>query len=236
MRGGGVDGSQRLTAAIGALLVVLLAALGFSILSIRPLIWWHFLFGMALIPPVLLKLATTGRRFIHHYRRTPEYVRRGPPRLPLRLMAPLLVATLFVFATGVALLAVGPSGGLLVGLHKASFIVWFVVSAVHVLAHVRPLPHLVAADWVPSERRMPGSAWRRWLLAGTLVAGAVLAAATVHFAAAWVQWFDQNPSSESSSRLMHESRSAPNGIRTRATALKGPRPGPLVDGGEAKPD
>src|SRR5439155_5901066 len=24
---------------------------------------------------------------------------------------------------------------------------------------------------------------------------------------------------------------APNGIRTRATALKGPRPGPLVDGG-----
>src|SRR3954452_10367500 len=25
--------------------------------------------------------------------------------------------------------------------------------------------------------------------------------------------------------------SAPNGIRTRATALKGPRPGPLVDGG-----
>ena len=27
-------------------------------------------------------------------------------------------------------------------------------------------------------------------------------------------------------------RSAPNGIRTRATALKGPRPGPLVDGGE----
>ena len=27
-------------------------------------------------------------------------------------------------------------------------------------------------------------------------------------------------------------RNAPNGIRTRATALKGPRPGPLVDGGE----
>src|SRR5512133_2996751 len=27
-------------------------------------------------------------------------------------------------------------------------------------------------------------------------------------------------------------RYAPNGIRTRATALKGPRPGPLVDGGQ----
>src|SRR5881398_620768 len=33
----------------------------------------------------------------------------------------------------------------------------------------------------------------------------------------------------------HRSRiqGAPNGIRTRATALKGPRPGPLVDGGGA---
>src|SRR5947208_8761593 len=29
-------------------------------------------------------------------------------------------------------------------------------------------------------------------------------------------------------------RSAPGGIRTRATALKGPRPGPLVDGGQVK--
>jgi hypothetical protein len=28
---------------------------------------------------------------------------------------------------------------------------------------------------------------------------------------------------------------APNGIRTRATALKGPRPGPLVDGGWSDP-
>jgi hypothetical protein len=28
---------------------------------------------------------------------------------------------------------------------------------------------------------------------------------------------------------------APNGIRTRATALKGPRPGPLVDGGRREP-
>src|SRR5205823_14760684 len=37
--------------------------------------------------------------------------------------------------------------------------------------------------------------------------------------------------------LRHEpsvaGRGAPNGIRTRATALKGPRPGPLVDGGGA---
>jgi hypothetical protein len=194
MRGGGVDGNERLTATTGAVLVLLLAALGITILSIRSLIWWHFLLGMILIPPVLLKLASTGWRFIRYYRGTPEYVRRGPPLMPLRLMAPLVVAaTLAVFATGVALLVVGPAGGLLVGLHKASFIVWFFVTAVHVLAHLRPLPRLVSADWrgrpVPSEISVRGTTLRRWLLAGTLVAGAVLATATVHYAEPWVHWF-----------------------------------------------
>jgi hypothetical protein len=211
MRGGGVDGNERLTAATGAALVVLLAAFGITILSVQSLIWWHFLLGMLLIPPVLLKLASTGWRFIRYYRGTPEYVRRGPPLLPLRLMAPLLVAaTLTVFGTGIALLVVGPTGGLLVGLHKASFIVWFVVTAIHVLAHLRPLPGLVAADWqrrpVPSERRVPGSSWRLWLLAVTLVAGAVLAAATVRYAKPWVHWFGANDGSAVSTHVAVTSR------------------------------
>ncbi len=198
MRGGGVDGNERLTAATGAVLVVLLAALGLTILSIQSLIWWHFLLGMLLIPPVLLKLASTGWRFIRYYSGAPEYVRRGPPLLPLRLMAPLLVAaTLAVFATGVGLLVVGPSGGLLVGLHKASFIVWLAITAVHVLAHLRPLSRLVTADWrlrpIPSEHQVAGTSWRIWLLAATIVAGVVLALATVHYAEPWVRWLGTNP-------------------------------------------
>jgi hypothetical protein len=194
VRDGGVDGNERLTAATGVVLVVLLAALGVTILSIHQLIWWHFLLGMLLIPPVLLKLGSTGWRFVRYYRGAPEYVRRGPPLLPLRLMAPLVVAaTLAVFGTGVALLAVGPAGGFLVGLHKASFVVWFVVTAVHVLAHLRPLPALVVADWqrrrMPPERSVPGAARRRLLLAGTIVAGGVLGIATVRYAQPWVHWF-----------------------------------------------
>jgi hypothetical protein len=189
MRGGGVDGNERLTAATAVLLVVLLAALGVTILSIQSLIWWHFLLGMLLIPPVLLKLASTGWRFVRYYRGTPEYVRRGPPLLPLRLMAPLVVAaTLAVFATGVALLAVGPAGGFLVGLHKASFVVWLVVTAVHVVAHLRPIPSLVAADWLGwrAHPGVPGTGWRRLVLAESIVAGAVVAIATVHYAHPWM--------------------------------------------------
>jgi hypothetical protein len=192
-RGGGVDGNERLTAATAVVLVVLLAAFGVTILSIGPLIWWHVLLGMLLIPPVLLKLGSTGWRFLRYYGRAPEYVRRGPPLLPLRLLAPLVVAsTLAVFATGVALLVVGPSGSLLVGLHKASFVVWLVVTGIHVLAHVRRVPSLALADWrrrrAPREAHVRGTAWRQLLLAATIVAGAVLAIATVRYAQPWVHW------------------------------------------------
>jgi hypothetical protein len=193
-RSGGIDGNERLTAATAVVLVVLLAALGVTILSIRPLIWWHVLLGMLLIPPVLLKLGSTGWRFLRYYAGTPEYVRRGPPLLPLRLLAPLvIVATLGVFVTGVALIVVGPGGGVLVALHKATFVIWFLVTAVHVLAHLQSIPRLAAADWRrrvnPPERRVPGMAWRQLLLAAAIVAGAVLAVATVRYAQPWVHWF-----------------------------------------------
>ena len=188
-----MDGNERLTAATAVVLVVLLAALGVTILSIGPLIWWHVLLGMLLIPPVFLKLGSTGWRFARYYARSGEYVRRGPPLLPLRLLAPLVIAaTLAVFATGVALLVVGPTGGILVGLHKASFIVWFAVTAVHVLAHLRSIPRLAAADWrrpARPEARVPGAARRQLLLAGSIVAGAILAIVTVRYAQPWVHFF-----------------------------------------------
>ncbi len=178
----GADRNERLTAATGAVLIVLLAALGVTILAIGPLIWWHVLIGMLLIPPVLLKLGTTGWRFIKYYAGSPEYVRRGPPVMPLRLLAPLVVvSTLVVFGTGVALIVVGPAGGILVGLHKASFFVWFFATAVHVLAHLRRL--------LPPARPVPGATARRALLVASLAAGVVLAAATVRYGDSWVHWF-----------------------------------------------
>jgi hypothetical protein len=178
----GVDRNERLTAATGAVLIVLLAALGVTILSIGPLIWWHVLIGMLLIPPVLLKLGSTGWRFVKYYSGSPEYVDRGPPVTPLRLLAPLVVlSTLVVFGTGVALIVTGPTGGILVGLHKVSFIVWFFATAVHVLAHLRRL--------LPPARPVPGVVARGILLVTSLAAGVVLAAATVRYGDSWVYWF-----------------------------------------------
>jgi len=46
------------------------------------------------------------------------------------------------------------------------------------------LTRLAAADWRRSES-LAGSSLRRWLVAASLVAGLVLALATVHLAAPW---------------------------------------------------
>lgn len=175
---GGADGNERLTAAAGAVLFLLLAAEGVTILFIRPLLSTHVFIGMLLIPPVALKLGSTGWRFLRYYGGSREYVEKGPPLLPLRLLAPVVVvSTLAVFATGVALLVRGPGGGLLLGLHKVSFVVWFAATGVHVLAYVWCVPRLARAARGP------------WILvAGAVVAGAILAVATVRYAHPWIDW------------------------------------------------
>src|SRR3954451_3547672 len=139
---GGSAGNEQLTLALAALLIVLLAVEGATILQINSLLTVHAFVGMLLIPVVGLKVASTGWRLLRYYRGGEEYVLRGPPNVVLRvLVAPvLLLTTVLVFATGVALLALGQTEGTLVGLHKASFVVWVGAFSLHVLAHLLRLP------------------------------------------------------------------------------------------------
>ena len=71
-----------------------------------------------------------------------------------------------------ALLVLDETQGIVVALHKASFLVWVGATGVHVLAHALRLPALV-------RRRIPGAALRLALVAGAVVAGSVLAIATL---------------------------------------------------------
>jgi hypothetical protein len=176
--GGGTDGNEQLTAIVAVVLTVLLLVIGVTIIRIGQLTWLHLFIGLVLIGPVVAKLGSTGYRFIRYYTRTPEYVRRGPPELYLRLSAPLLVLlTVAVFATGVVLLFLGPADrGSWVEIHKITFIVWGVMFAVHFLGHLAEMPGALAA----AARRYgaggtPGDSGRWITLAGALVAGAVLA-------------------------------------------------------------
>lgn len=171
---GGSAGNEQLTLAVAALLIVLLAVEGATILRIGSLLTVHAFVGMLLIPVVALKLASTGWRMLRYYQRGEEYVLRGPPHIALRvLVAPVLVlSTLLVFGTGVALLALDQRHGTLVGLHKASFLVWAGAFGLHVLGHLLRLPQL----W---RQRVPGLALRIAAAASALVAGATLATLTL---------------------------------------------------------
>ncbi len=81
----------------------------------------------------------------------------GPPLLPLRLLAPVVVAsTIAVFVTGVALLIQGPGRGIVLGLHKASFVVWLVATGVHVLAYLGASHASLSRTGVGGALRRPG--------------------------------------------------------------------------------
>ncbi len=171
---GGSTGNEHLTAAVAAVLLLLLAVEGATLLRLQPLLTVHAFVGMLLIPVVALKFASTGWRMLRYYGGGAEYVGEGPPPLLLRaLVAPvLIVSTIVLLATGTALLALDQTEGTLVGLHKASFIVWFGAAAVHVLAHVWKLPRRL-------RNRAEGLGLRIVLVVGAVAAGLVLAVATL---------------------------------------------------------
>ena len=196
--GGGTDGNERLTAAAGVVLLILLAVLGVTILRIGQLLWLHLFIGMLLIGPVLLKLASTGYRFARYYSGNPAYRRKGPPDAPMRLLAPLVVlSTVVVFGSGVALLFAGPSArGTLFPIHKLSFFAWLALVGVHVLGHLADLPAPLRADYSRradltglSGQRQPGRDGRVLSLAGMLVAGLVLAVLVIPEFGPWVNGF-----------------------------------------------
>jgi hypothetical protein len=137
--------NERLTAATAVVLLAMLAAEGVTILAVRPLLTMHELIGVALIPPVVVKLGAAGYRFLRYYQRRPEYVRKGPPHSFMRfLVAPVLIAsTIGVLATGVVILALHQHQGIVVGLHKASFVIWFGAAGIHVLVYARRIPALL---------------------------------------------------------------------------------------------
>jgi cytochrome b len=178
-RAWGREGNERLTALVGLVLLVLLAVEAWTTFSLHSYLPLHMFLGFVLLPPVALKLASTGWRAARYYTGSRPYRRAGPPRLPLRLLAPLLVAsTLALFASGVALVVVGHGRGWILTVHATSFAVWGVLMAVHVVAYVARTFRRGTADLRRrTERIVPGARIRRALLGGALVAGVLIALA-----------------------------------------------------------
>ncbi len=187
-RPGGPDGNGILTTTAAVVLLVLLIAEGITIVHMRGLLSAHIFIGLVLIPPVLLKLGSTGYRMVSYYAGSRSYRAKGPPLLPLRLMAPVLsVSTVTVLTSGVLLLAAGHKSGLLLTIHKLSFIVFGVLFAVHLLAYLPRVVRSLRADWTTARRRaVPGAGARGMLVAAAAGGGAALALALLPSIQAYV--------------------------------------------------
>lgn len=175
----GVESNSRLTAGAGALLLVLLAAEGVTILRVGRLLSIHVFVGMLLVPPVVLKMASTGWRFVRYYRGSPAYRHKGPPPILLRLLGPVVVVlTIVVLVSGI-LLVVAPTtfGDRMLTLHKVSFVLWFAAMTVHVLGHVVETARVAPADWARrTSRDVARTGARRWALVSSVVVGSLLGA------------------------------------------------------------
>jgi hypothetical protein len=182
-RTGGPAGNATLTAWTGLLLLALFLAELVTLLDVHGLITWHIALGALLIPPSLLKTATTGWRIVRYYLGDRGYVSAGPPPTPLRLLGPVVVlSTLAVLGTGLALILIGQQASRQtfatvlgqrvdpITLHQESFILWAVATGLHALARLFPAVQTV----LQRGRALPGR-WQRGVVLGVV---AVLAALT----------------------------------------------------------
>ena len=183
-------GNERLTAAVGLLVLVpVLVEVTTVLLGVHTFMSLHVFVGLALIPVVLLKFASTGWRFVRYYTRSRPYVAEGPPQLAMRMLAPLLVAaTVVLFGSGVAM-------GFLHGhalqtarrLHGPASVIWLLLLGLHVLVYLRRALRSTAEDALPAKRApASGATARAAALLTVVICGLLLAGAMVPAQHRWV--------------------------------------------------
>jgi len=181
------SGNERLTSITGAVLLVLLFLIGLTVLRVRTLLPQHLFLGFALIPPLGLKMFSTGWRFVRYYAGDPAYRLAGPPEMLLRLIAPILVlSTVALFVSGLELWFFGLRyGSIWLAAHRISFLIWLPLIAIHSLSYLNKSSEALAGEL--SGRGARESVFtRRSLVIGSLVAGLALALASLLYASPFV--------------------------------------------------
>ena len=184
------EGNERLTAAVGLILLVGTAIeLGTLVLGLQTFLSWHVFAGFVLLPPIALKLASTGWRFMRYYTRNEDYRLKGAPQLLMRLLAPLLVAfTVLLFGSGVAMGFVhGNALQLVRRIHGPAAFFWTVTVGAHVLMYIRRALRSTAEDLVPRTRASAaGATFRTFLVAAAIAGGLVLGVALLPDLHVWL--------------------------------------------------
>jgi hypothetical protein len=184
------DGNERLTAAIGLLLIVLsVVELATLVLGLQTYLHVHVFVGLVLLPPIVAKLASTGWRFARYYTRNDAYRLKGAPQTLMRLLAPLLVLfTLLLFGSGVAMAVVhGHWLTLARRIHGPAAAGWVITLGVHVLVYGIRALRAVAGDVRARTRRdVVGARLRTWVVTAAAAAGLAVGLATLPVQHAWL--------------------------------------------------
>lgn len=202
---GGPAGNARLTAWTGLLLLVLSLAELITLINVGGLISWHIAIGIVLIPPALLKTASTGWRIVRYYRGNPDYRHAGPPPMLLRVLGPgVVLSTLGLLASGVLLILLGrdQSRSVLFSalgqqvdwltVHQGVFIIWAVLTGLHVLARTIPAVQLTMLN-EPTAATVDGTRIRAAVLIGTVVVAGLAAFLVLATSGSWQQGDDNRP-------------------------------------------
>jgi hypothetical protein len=194
---GGPAGNALLKAWTALILLVGSVAELLTLFDVNGLLSWHVAIGALLVPPALMKTASTGWRIVRYYAGTPPYQQAGPPPMLLRLLGPLVVvSTLGLLASGVLLVLLGQSRAHTsfldvvwlrvdwVSVHQGFFAVWVVATGLHLLGRIVPALRITLMS--PHGADVPGTRARWLTLAGVVVSAAALAVALVHADGSWV--------------------------------------------------
>jgi hypothetical protein len=184
------DGNERLTAAVGLVLIVLtLVELATLLFGLQTYLHLHVFIGLVLLPPVALKLASTGWRFARYYRRNEAYRLKGAPQIVMRLLAPLLVtSTVLLFASGVAIgLVHGTPLTIARRVHGPAAVAWLILLGLHVLVYGLRALHATGLDLKAKSRRaVAGAKLRAYAVTAAVLCGVVVGLATLPVQHDWL--------------------------------------------------
>jgi hypothetical protein len=173
------------------LLVLFAAELATVLLGARSVLTAHVVVGLILVPPVLLKIASTSWRMLAYYRGDAAYREKCPPALALRILGPFFVfLTVLVFGSGAGLVLTPHdlhSSSLIV--HKASFYLWLATLLIHVTAHIKGMVRGAAADALRHTRIEAGASTRQLAVAASVLLGGGLALALAQVAETYLRLY-----------------------------------------------
>jgi hypothetical protein len=168
-----VMGNLILTSHAGLIIAFALVLLYLSGLAFTPLRPVHFALGFALIPILVVKLASTAWRAISYYVRRGAYRAAGAPWLLPRLIAvPLAIAAVIATTSGVVLWGEGTDHGTWAAIHTDSVIALGVVVLVHLAVYLRKALRASAKSLAATAVNRPERVVV-WALLAALAAGAV---------------------------------------------------------------